>query len=231
LEEALIDLINDQSDPTIAPYAKEAEVTIRLTTKAATEKEAMVKLKQMESQIRERLPDHMYADQDIGIEEQILLMMTGMKLTLTAAESCTGGLLMQNLTAIPGSGNVFLGGIVCYSNEMKEKMLNVPRELLEGEEAPGAVSPEVAEVLADEARKILDTDFAVSITGVAGPGSSERKPVGLVYIGLAERNQPTQVFELNIRGNRESIRVRAAKSILYRLWLRLSELQKESLPQ
>lgn len=231
LEEALIDLISDQSDPTIAPYAKEAEVTIRLTTKAATEKEAMVKLKQMEAQIRERLPNHMYADQNIGIEEQILLMMTGMKLTLTAAESCTGGLLMQNLTAIPGSGNVFLGGVVCYSNDMKEKMLNVPRELLEGEDAPGAVSSEVAEVLADEARKMLDTDFAVSITGVAGPGSSERKPVGLVYVGLAERNQPTQVFELNIRGNRESIRVRAAKSILYRLWLRLSELQKESLPQ
>lgn len=228
LEEALIDLITAQTDPTIAPYAKEAEVTIRLTTKAPTEKEALVKLKNMEAQIRDRLPDHMYADQNIGIEEQILLMMTGMGLTLSAAESCTGGLVMQSLTSIPGSGNVFMGGIVCYSNEMKEKMLNVPRELLEGDQAPGAVSPEVAEILADEARKILDTDFAVAVTGVAGPGASERKPVGLVYVALAERNRPTQVHELNIRGNRESIRVRASKSILYRLWLRLSEIQKES---
>ncbi|WP_458119114.1 competence/damage-inducible protein A [Paenibacillus sp. Z6-24] len=229
LEDALLDLISAQTDPTIAPYAKEGEVTIRLTTKADSEKEANVKLKNMEAEIRKRLPDHMYADQNITIEEQILLMMTGMGLSLAAAESCTGGLIMENLTRIPGSALVFMGGVVSYSNEMKEKLLNVPHEMLEGENAPGAVSEEVAEVMADEARKLLDTDFAVSVTGVAGPGASERKPVGLVYIGLAERNRPTEVFKLNLKGNREAIRIRSAKNIMYRLWLRLKELQNEQL--
>ncbi|WP_411346171.1 competence/damage-inducible protein A [Paenibacillus sp. WLX1005] len=227
LEDALLDLISAQTDPTIAPYAKEAEVTIRLTTKAPDEKQAMEKLKAMEAVIRDRLPDHMYADQDIRIEQQILQMMTGMKLTLAAAESCTGGLIMENLTKVPGSALVFMGGIVSYSNEMKEKLLQIPHDLLEGEDAPGAVSEEVAELMAHEARKILDTDFAVAVTGVAGPGSSERKPVGLVYIALAERGRDTAVWKLNLKGNREAIRIRSAKSIMYRLWLRLKQLQHE----
>lgn len=231
LEDALLDLISAQTDPTIAPYAKEGEVTIRLTTKAPDEKEAMSKLKAMEAQIRERLPEYMYADRDITIENQIIQMMTGMKLTLAAAESCTGGLVMQNLTTIPGSALVFMGGVVSYSNEMKEQILNVPHELLEGENAPGAVSEEVAEVMADQARRLLDTDFAVSVTGVAGPGSSERKPVGLVYIAIAERDRKTEVFQLNLKGNREAIRIRSAKSLMYRLWLRLKQRENEQLAE
>lgn len=231
LEDALLDLISAQTDPTIAPYAKEGEVTIRLTTKAPDEQEAMSKLKAMEAQIRERLPEYMYADQNITIEHQIIQMMTGMKLTLAAAESCTGGLVMQNLTTIPGSALVFMGGVVSYSNEMKEQILNVPHELLEGENAPGAVSEEVAEVMADQARRLLDTDFAVSVTGVAGPGSSERKPVGLVYIAIAERDRKTEVFQLNLKGNREAIRIRSAKSLMYRLWLRLKQRENEQLAE
>jgi len=118
---------------------------------------------------------------------------------------------------------MFLGGIVCYSNDMKKKLLNVPEALLEGDEAPGAVSREVAEVLADQARLLSDSDFGLSITGVAGPGSSERKPVGLVYVGIAERNQQTEVFELNLKGTRDNIRLRTTKALLYRLWRRLEQ--------
>jgi len=223
LEDKLIDLIRNQTDPTIAPYAKEGEVTVRISTKASTEHEAMEKLSALEEQIRIILPEHMYANVDIPLEKLIVDKMLNAGLTLSAAESCTGGLLMESITNIPGSSGMFLGGIVCYSNDMKKKLLNVPEALLEGDEAPGAVSREVAEVLADQARLLSDSDFGLSITGVAGPGSSERKPVGLVYVGIAERNQQTEVFELNLKGTRDNIRLRTTKALLYRLWRRLEQ--------
>ncbi|OAB45046.1 competence/damage-inducible protein A [Paenibacillus antarcticus] len=218
LEDRLLDLIQNQSDPTIAPYAKEGEVTVRISTKATSEQEAMIKLNALEKQIQSLLPEHMYASGDIPIEKAIVDLMTDQGKTLSAAESCTGGLLMERITSVPGSATVFLGGIVCYSNQMKEKLLNVPHDLLEGEDAPGAVSAEVAQVLAEQVRMITDTDYGLAITGVAGPAYSERKPVGLVYIAIAERDKKTEVYELNLIGNRETIRVRTVKSLLYRLW-------------
>ncbi|AWB44369.1 competence/damage-inducible protein A [Paenibacillus sp. CAA11] len=221
LETELMDLIEGQNDPTIAPYAKEGEVTIRLSTKAASELEAMKKLESVENQIKDRLPNHMYASEDQPIEKVLIDMMTEQGLTMGAAESCTGGLLMQGITSIPGSASVFKGGIVCYSNEMKEKLLNVPHDMLEGENAPGAVSAETARVLAEQVRMITDADYGLSITGVAGPGYSERKPVGLVYLGLSERGGETVTYELNLKGNRQTIRKRSANTILYYLWLKL----------
>lgn len=122
-------------------------------------------------------------------------------LTLSAAESCTGGLLMESITNIPGSASMFAGGIVCYSNDIKKKLLNVPSAMLEGPDAPGAVSREVAEVLAEQVRMIGDTDFGLSVTGVAGPGYSERKPVGLVFVGMAERGCKTEVYEPESEGH------------------------------
>lgn len=224
LETRLLDLIEEQNDPTIAPYAKEGEVTIRISTKADTESEAMVKLDKLTGEIASRLSDHMYATGDIPIEKTIIDLMTDKGLTLSAAESCTGGLLMETITTIPGSATVFLGGIVCYSNAMKEKLLNVPHDLLEGENAPGAVSAEIAKVLAEQVRMIVDTDFGLAVTGVAGPGYSERKPVGLVYIAISRRGGDTQVIELNLKGNRDTIRLRSTKTILYHLWKQIKEI-------
>ncbi len=218
LETKLLDLIQAQSDPTVAPYAKEGEVTIRISTKAANEQEAAVKLDAMEREIASRLPEHLYANVDEPIEKTILDLMASRGLTLSAAESCTGGLLMEMFTALPGSSAVFAGGIVCYSNEMKEKLLNVPDDLLEGEGAPGAVSAETAKVLAEQVRLTVGSDFGLAITGVAGPAHSERKPVGLVYIAIAREGADTAVFELNLKGNREIIRLRAVKSLFYQLW-------------
>ncbi|MHA0856037.1 competence/damage-inducible protein A [Paenibacillus sp. CMAA1364] len=226
LEERLIELIQNQSDPTIAPYAKEGEVTVRISTKADSKQEAMVKLHKIEEQIATLLPYHLYATEDIPIEKRIVDMMTDRKLTLGVAESCTGGLFMERITSVPGSATILLGGIVCYSNQLKEKLLNVPHDLLEGEDAPGAVSAEVAQVLAEQVRMIADTDFGLSITGVAGPGFSERKPVGLVFVAIAQRGRQTEVHELNLKGNRESIRIRSVKSLMYRLWLNMTEEDK-----
>ncbi|WP_342422200.1 competence/damage-inducible protein A [Paenibacillus sp. FSL E2-0178] len=223
LEDKLIDLIRGQSDPTIAPYAKEGEVTVRISTKAPSEREAMVKLDVLEKKIAEILPENLYANIDVPLEQLIVDWMADAGLTLSAAESCTGGLLMESITNIPGSASMFAGGIVCYSNDLKKKLLNVPAAMLEGPDAPGAVSREVAEVLAEQVRMIGDSDFGLSVTGVAGPGYSERKPVGLVFVGLAERGRKTEVYELNLKGTRENIRLRTVKALLYRLWRRLEE--------
>lgn len=225
LDDRLSDLISDQSDPTIALYAKEGEVTVRISTKASTEGEAMERLNALEEQIKGIVPEHMYANEDVPIEKVIVDMMADQGWTISAAESCTGGLVMENITSIPGSATMLLGGIVCYTNQIKHKLINVPKQLLEGEDAPGAVSPEVAEVLAEQIRMVTDSDFGLSVTGVAGPGYAERKPVGLVYIGLSERGKKTEVHELHLKGDREMVRIRATKAILYRLWLRLTATQ------
>ncbi len=224
LENRLIDLIEGQQDPSIAPYAKEGEVCIRLTTRAASAEEGLERIYGVEQIIRERVGEHIYAEEDISMEEAIVRLMSDRKQTLSAAESCTGGLLSEMLTAVPGSSAVFRGGVVCYSNELKHAMLGVPMEVLEGEDAPGAISAETAALLADGAREKANADFALAVTGVAGPGESEGKPVGLVFLGLAERGRPAETFRLQLSGGgREMIRARAAKSALYKLWLRLKE--------
>lgn len=225
LDDRLSDLISAQSDPTIALYAKEGEVTVRISTKASSEGEAMERLTALEEQIKGIVPEHMYANEDVPIEKVIVDMMADRGWTISAAESCTGGLVMENITSIPGSATMLLGGIVCYTNQIKHKLINVPQQLLEGEDAPGAVSPEVAEVLAEQIRMVTDSDFGLSVTGVAGPGYAERKPVGLVYIGLSERGKKTEVHELHLKGDREMVRIRATKALLYRLWLRLTATQ------
>lgn len=223
LEKELLDLIEAQQDPTIAPYAKEGEVTVRLTTRAATEEEANSKLKPVEEEIRRRLGKHLYATEDKPIEQIIYEQLKERGMTLSAAESCTGGLISDLITSVPDSSSVFSGSIVSYTNAVKETILQVPAGLLEGPEAPGAVSKETAEAMAGKVRELLGTDYALSVTGIAGPGSAEGKPVGLVYIGLAERGKPTTVVEGRYSGTRELIKLRAAKAALYLLWQRLQE--------
>ncbi|MCR8642118.1 competence/damage-inducible protein A [Paenibacillus sp. N1-5-1-14] len=222
LEDRLIDLIEQQTDPTIAPYAKEGEVAIRLTTRAWTQEDANVKFHSVEAEIRNRLSDHLYADQNITLEEAVLALLEQQNKTFTAAESCSGGLLGEMVTAIPGSSKTFKGGVICYTNELKHKLVGVPMNLLEGSDAPGAVSAEVAESLAAGMKAVTGSDFAISITGVAGPSESEGKPVGLVYVGIADDQGGVQSVKLKLIGNRDGIRLRAVKSAMYQLWKRLA---------
>ncbi|ULL17266.1 competence/damage-inducible protein A [Paenibacillus sp. H1-7] len=218
LEHELLDLIKDQTDPTIAPYAKEGEVAIRLTTRSASKAEADAKLDPVESEIRKRLGLYIYANEDVSIEQQMVGIMRERSLKLAVAESCTGGLLSDMLTAVPGSSAVFQGGIVCYTNEWKHRLLGVPQAVLEGAGAPGAVSDVTARLLADNLLKQSGTDYSIAITGVAGPDESEGKPVGLVYVAVAKRDHETVVQQLQLSGSREMIKLRAARSALYQLW-------------
>lgn len=221
LEHELIDMIKEQADPTIAPYAKEGEVSIRLTTRAATRDEALGKMEITEQEIRRRVGKHLYAEEDITIEQAIFKLLQEKKWTLAVAESCTGGMLSDLITTIPGSSAVFLGGVTSYSNKLKHAILEVPLELLEGENAPGAISGETAKAMADGLIRLTGCDFAVSSTGVAGPDTSEGKPVGLVYFGVARKDRETAVIQTQFSGNRETIKLKASKSALYHLWQRI----------
>jgi nicotinamide-nucleotide amidase len=222
LEDLLIDLIRDQSDPTLAPYAKEGEVAVRVSTKAADAEEAARKLESTLVEIRRRTDRFLYAEEDIPVEAMVVQLLTKQRRTLALAESCTGGMVAAMITTIPGSADVFKGGVVSYTNAVKRDFLNVPEALLEGVDAPGAVSAETAEAMAEGVRAAADSDFGLSVTGVAGPASSEGKPIGLVYVGLAERGKPVRSEKLQMSGDREGIRLRSSKRALYRLWLTLT---------
>jgi len=218
LEHQLLDLIQNQSDPTLAPYAKEGEVTIRLTTRAPSQEAANLIIEPVERIIRERLGAYIYAQEDVGIETVILSLLADRKATLSVAESCTGGLLSDLITSVPGSSVCFLGGIVCYSNIMKHNLLKVPMEQLEGDLAPGAISSETAQMMAEQLLLIMNTDYAISVTGNAGPSAGEGKPVGFVYIAIAQKNGPSLVVNVQHSGGRELIKLKSAKSALYHLW-------------
>ncbi len=147
-------------------------------------------------------------------------LMIQKHLTLATAESCTGGTVAAILTEIAGSSAYFWGSVVSYHNLVKEKVLGVPGQILQ---QCGAVSPEVAQSMAENARRLLQTDLAVSLTGVAGPGGgSPEKPVGLVYIALADA-QNTTVKKLQLAGDRQQIRLASTEQVFNLLLQYLDE--------
>lgn len=228
LEAKLIDLIEGQVDPTLAPYAKEGEVTIRVSTKAATFEEADIRIDAAVEEIRKRVGDHLYAQEDVPIESEIVRLLRESGRRLASAESCSGGLFAELVTNVPGSSGEYLGGVVTYTNAMKHKLLGIPMIQLEGDEAPGAISESTAALMAENVRALSDADFGVSFTGVAGPAESEGKPVGLVYYALAERGKKTEVYAIHLSGGRSIIKLRAVKAAMYRLWQTLRDEGKHA---
>lgn len=224
LEDLLLDLIEGQTDPTIAPYAKEGEVAVRLATKAKNEAEAMARLGETIKAIEDIAGEYLYAAEDVPLEEAVVGRLRAAGKTVAAAESCTGGLLSELLTNVPGSSEAFAGGFIAYSVAMKRDMLGVPAALFEGPDAPGAISAQTAEAMARRTLALTGSDYAVATTGVAGPAPAEGKPPGLVYVAVAERNGRTDVHELRLSGGRAGIRLRAVKHALYRLWERLGQI-------
>jgi nicotinamide-nucleotide amidase len=218
LEDKLVDLIQAQSDPTIAPYAKEGEVMIRLTTRAVSEVAAFTKMQTIKEEIMKRVGDHLYAEEDVSLDYVIQQLLQEHRLTIAAAESCTGGLFSNMITTHPGSSDILVGSVICYTNEAKQRQLGIPIDLLEGEHAPGAISATVAAMMAENVMNLLDADIGISFTGVAGPGSAEGKNPGLVYMGIALRGKDVKVEKLQLSGSREMIKLRACRTGFYQLW-------------
>ena len=217
-EAEVLDLVAGQSNPTIAPYAKTMEVHLRLAAKAVDREAARALLAPVETEIRRRLGSHIYGADDETLESQVGAMLRAAGKTLAVAESCTGGLVGHRLTNVPGSSDYFLASLVTYSNEAKGTLLGVSAETLA---AHGAVSRETAQAMAEGVRRAGQADVGLSITGIAGPaGGTEAKPVGLVYLGLAD-GDGTVVEEHRLRGDRPMIKERAAQLALYLLFRRL----------
>lgn len=203
MTEMVRDIIDAQTNPTIAPYAKEGEAILRITAKAKDRDEAVKLIAPVEEKIRERLGENIYGIDDDTIEDVVGRMLVEKKLTVSTAESCTGGLLAGALINHSGISSSFMEGAVTYSNDAKMKRLGVKKETLN---RYGAVSSETASEMAEGIAKSAGTDIGISVTGIAGPdGGTEDKPVGLVYVGLYI-NGSVSTLKLNLVGNRQHVR-------------------------
>ena len=209
IAEQVQDLL-DASDPTVAPLASQGKVKLRITARGATPEEAEEKIEPVAEEILRRLGAYYFGVDSETIESALARLLEERGATLALAESCTGGLLAKRITDMAGSSAYFKEGLVTYSNDSKERLLGVPHELLQEH---GAVSEPVARAMAEGARKLAASDYALSVTGVAGPGGgTDEKPVGLVYVGLAD-GQETTVEKLDLSAwsrSREAIRTRTA---------------------
>lgn len=207
MEEKIIDLIDNQTNPTIAPYAKEGEVTLRITANCKSIEEAEGIMNPVIAEIKSRLGSAVYATEDKNLEEVAGELLINKNMSISLAESCTGGLISKRLTDIPGISAVFNRAAITYSNQAKVECCNVSPATLE---KFGAVSRETAVEMAAGIRKASGTDLGLSVTGIAGPGGgTAEKPVGLVYVALADRENVV-CKELRLWGNRERIRNAAA---------------------
>jgi len=185
VEQALHEIMVRGTNPTLAPYAKTGEVMLRATAKAATEEEAENMLRPLLQEVRSILGDVVYGEDVESLEEVVFALLKERGLTFSAAESCTGGLIAKRFTDLPGASAVFRGGVVSYTEGVKEQVLGVPGEVLA---QYGAVSEPAARAMAEGCRRVCGSDVAVSVTGVAGPDSDDRgNPVGTVFIGLAAK--------------------------------------------
>ncbi len=212
LEENISHIIDLQSNPTIAPYAKQGEVVLRITAKSEDVGISMGLIRPIEDKIREIFGDMVYGEgDDNSLEQTVSEYLIDSGITIATAESCTGGMLAERLTRMPSISKCFGRGVITYSNEAKIKLLGVSTNTLD---KYGAVSMQTAMEMADGIRKISGADLGVSITGIAGPdGGTEVKPVGLVYLGMSTA-QETWSKELRLTGSRERIR---NMSVMYAL--------------
>lgn len=218
VEESIRDLIQG-ANPTVGVYAHTGEVHLRLTAKAASSEAVMALLEPLDNAIRSRLGKSVFGKDNASLEGSVLEQLRSNKQTLAVAESCTGGWLGQKLTSVPGSSDVFVGGVISYTNAVKVSMLGVPESVLD---AHGAVSNETVVHMAIGAKARLEADWALSISGVAGPGGgTDEKPVGLVYVGLVGPNITTSE-EFKFRGVRDFIRERSVQAALTMLYRHLS---------
>lgn len=202
-ETQIRDLIDAQTNPTIATYAKTGEVHLRVTARAKDEKEAKKLLKPVVKELKNRFGDSIYTfDERVSLEQSVIDLLRERELTLTTAESITGGMLAARLTDVPGASDVLKQGFVTYCNRAKRKLLDVKKSTLKDY---GAVSEKTAKEMAKNGAFITGSDVCVALTGIAGPAAAEDKPVGLVYVACSYLGK-MKVQEFRLSGSRAKIR-------------------------
>ena len=209
MEAQLREQMNAMHNPTLAPYAKEGECELRVTAKAPTGQQAQDLLRPTVEQVKALFGSKVYGVDVPSLEYVVLEGLKARGMTLGTAESCTGGLIAKRLTDIPGASQVFLGGIVSYTNDVKARVLGVPQHILD---QFGAVSPETAIAMAQGARNVLGCDIALSATGVAGPDKDDwDHEVGTMFVAIATpEGSHVRPLKLGNRPVRERLRIQTA---------------------
>lgn len=212
VETRIADLIEKQDNPTIAPYAKTGEVHLRITARAKDKSEAKRLIKPVTRELKLRFGKNIYTtDESKTLEEAVVELLAAKGMTVTTAESCTGGAVAARLVNVPGASEVLRQGFVTYSNKAKRKYLMVKKSTLKSE---GAVSAKTAREMVKGGCFMTKSDACVAVTGIAGPGGgTEKKPVGLVYIGCCV-NGHVKVQECRFNGNRSQVREQSVVSAL-----------------
>ena len=211
VDEAIAPIYTAYKDVTTSILFNKSEIEVHLSTQNESEAKAQKIIDELAEKIARRLGIAVFAMNGELMEEVVGNLLKERGKTLSVAESCTGGLIGERLTDVSGSSAYFIEGAITYSNEAKIRTLNVPAELIERH---GAVSGQVAEAMARGMRERTQTDYAISVTGIAGPtGGSEEKPVGLVYIGYADETQ-VKAIKVVLPGDRYLIRWRASQTAL-----------------
>lgn len=211
LEEEIRDILLEQGNPTVAPYASFGMVKLRITAKAPSELQARQLIAPVERQLRKRVGEFVYAVDGELLEEVVGRLLRGRGETVTSAESCTGGLIAHRITDVAGSSDYFERGFVTYSNAAKVQDLGVRSSTLE---AFGAVSEECVREMAAGVRRHSDADWGLAVTGIAGPGGgTDEKPVGLVYMAVASAKE-TVTERHQFQGSRSDIKFRVAQAAL-----------------
>lgn len=222
LETDIQDIIDGQTNPTIAPLAADGEVTLRLTAKHKDEHLAQKLLDETEKRINDRVGEFFYGYEQTTLVHELKKLLMKKGKTISAAESLTGGMFSEYMTSLDGASQIFKGSIVSYTNEVKEKMLKVQKRTLE---QFGAVSEECAREMAEQIRKLSKSDIGISFTGAAGPEPHEGQPVGTVFIAISMGDQDSNVYKLNLAGSRKGIRVRSVKYGCHYLVKLLNEIE------
>jgi len=218
VNELIRDYINRQTNFSFGIYANPEDIQVQVTTEAPSEKEVEKLLQSSVNQLTKILGNYIYGSDEETLEEVVGKLLKTKKLTVAVAESCTGGMLGEMITRIPGSSEYFQGGVISYNTKVKEDLLKVPPEVIK---KYGEVSEEVARLMAEGVRINCHSDIGISITGIAGPGgATEKKKVGLVYMALSDGEkiitQKHQLFR-----NRQLVRLRACRRALNMLRLYL----------
>ncbi len=211
MESKLRDYMKGLNNPTLAPYAAKGECTLRVTAKAESAEEAEKMMEPVIDRVKKTFGNFIYGMDYDGLEQMVIEQLIEKKLTLACAESCTGGLLSKRLSDIPGASKAFLGSVISYTNEVKNKLLGIPNNLIEEK---GAVSEEVAAFMAINVRELIGSSFGIGITGLAGPEGDGINPIGLVYIALSTRDS-LYVRKVHVKArNRGAVRLYAGSHAL-----------------
>jgi nicotinamide-nucleotide amidase len=207
-----------KGETTVGIYAHPGQVDLRITSRGKRAREAGCRIAAVERRIRSRVGRLIFGADEETLEGTVGELLRKRRKSVAVAESCTGGLVAERITRVSGSSRYFLGGVVAYSNPLKEKFLSVPKETLRRH---GAVSPQIARTMAEGIRGLTGADFGLSITGIAGPaGGTKQKPVGLVYIGLSTP-RGTKTHRFLFSGDRATIQFKASQAALNLLRLDL----------